>query len=279
MWTRKSLKEKAKKAFKLNYWKCVLCALIFAIFVGGATGGFSGASTGSAGSAMSNVFNDRAEEVQEIDHEAELDVDVEERDGDMVIIDEEGNEVPEGGAIAAGIAFIAVMFVLMGIVILIATAVGLVVEAFLIKPIEYGLRFFFRRNLDEPANLSLIAHSFDKNYMNSVKAGFFSQLFISLWSLLFVIPGIIKSYEYRLVPYLVSENTEMTWKEALAESTRLMKGHKWNTFVLDLSFIGWEILSFFTCGLLSIFYVDPYKLSTDAALYEAIKYGNTEVAA
>ncbi|MCR4688383.1 MAG: DUF975 family protein [Saccharofermentans sp.] len=279
MWTRKSLKEKAKKAFKLNYWKCVLCALIFAIFVGGATGGFSGASTGSAGSAMSNVFNDRAEEVQEIDHEAELDVDVEERDGEMVIIDEEGNEVPEGGAIAAGIAFIAVMFVLMGIVILIATAVGLVVEAFLIKPIEYGLRFFFRRNLDEPANLSLIAHSFDKNYMNSVKAGFFSQLFISLWSLLFVIPGIIKSYEYRLVPYLVSENTEMTWKEALAESTRLMKGHKWNTFVLDLSFIGWEILSFFTCGLLSIFYVDPYKLSTDAALYEAIKYGNTEVAA
>jgi len=279
MWTRKSLKEKAKKAFKLNYWKCVLCALIFAIFVGGATGGFSGAGTGGAGSAMSNVFNDRAEEAQEIDHEAELDVDVEERDGDMVIIDEEGNEVPEGGAIAAGIAFIAVMFVVMGIVILIATAVGLVVEAFLIKPIEYGLRFFFRRNLDEPANLSLIAHSFDKNYMNSVKAGFFSQLFISLWSLLFVIPGIIKSYEYRLVPYLVSENTEMTWKEALAESTRLMKGHKWNTFVLDLSFIGWEILSFFTCGLLSIFYVDPYKLSTDAALYEAIKYGNTEVAA
>ena len=64
--------------------------------------------------------------------------------------------------------------------------------------------------------------------------------------------------------------------EALKLSSSLMKGNKWNAFVLDLSFIGWNILSAATCGILGIFYVDPYKKSTDAALYEAIKYGTAK---
>ena len=99
------------------------------------------------------------------------------------------------------------------------------------------------------------------------------DLFVWLWSLLFIIPGIIKTYEYRLVPYIVSENPSISYKDALAESKKLMMGNKWKTFVLDLSFIGWELLAGLTWGILDVLYVTPYRASTDAALYEAIKYG------
>ena len=92
-------------------------------------------------------------------------------------------------------------------------------------------------------------------------------------SLLCIIPGIVKGYEYRMIPYLLADHPEMTKDEAFAASKEMMMGQKWNAFVLDLSFIGWDILSSMTFGILDIFYVMPYKMSTNAALYEAIKYG------
>ena len=72
---------------------------------------------------------------------------------------------------------------------------------------------------------------------------FLKGLFQGLWSLLFVIPGIIKSYEYRMIPYILSENPNISRKRAFEISKQMMKGNKWDTFVLDLSFIGWQILS------------------------------------
>ena len=171
------------------------------------------------------------------------------------------------------VAFIAV-FLAVFIISLIISVFALAFRYLLLTPFEYGCRKFFRKNLDEPAKLSNIVYAFDSNYKNIVKTAFLRDLFIWLWSLLFVIPGIIKAYEYRLVPYIFAENPDMKYSDILAESSKLMKGNKWKTFVLDLSFIGWELLSLCTCGLLSVFYVDPYKLQTDAALYEAIKYGD-----
>ena len=76
------------------------------------------------------------------------------------------------------------------------------------------------------------------------------NLFIALWTLLLIVPGIIKSYEYRMVPYILAENPGMNRKEAFAISKRMMTGKKWATFVLDLSFFGWIFLSIFTCGIL-----------------------------
>ena len=115
--------------------------------------------------------------------------------------------------------------------------------------------------------------AFRSHYKNVTKTMFMRDLYIFLWSLLFVVPGIIKTYEYRMVDYILSENPEMNYSEALALSSKMMKGNKWKAFVLDLSFIGWDILSSMTFGILDIFYVMPYKMSTNAALYEAIKYG------
>ena len=83
--------------------------------------------------------------------------------------------------------------------------------------------------------------------------------------------GIIKAYSYRMVPYILKEHPELSGTKAITLSRQMMNGHKWNAFVLDLSFIGWIILSALTLGILHIFYVGPYIQATDAELYEALK--------
>ena len=277
MWTRKQIKEKAKKAFQLNYWKCVLCGLIFAIIVGGASGA-GGAASGGSSTFSSLMYNNQHREETETVEEVEVEGIDENSDPVTVTVvtsDDNGNEIDVNETdVAFGIAVFSIVALTVFAIVLVASAVGIAIDVLLINPVEFGCRNFFRRNLDEPAKLSSLTFAFDKNYKNAVKTAFFKDLFIWLWSLLFVIPGIIKAYEYRLVPYIFAENPDMKYSDILAESSKLMKGNKWKTFVLDLSFIGWELLSLCTCGLLSIFYVDPYKLQTDAALYEAIKYGD-----
>ena len=277
MWTRKQIKEKAKKAFQLNYWKCVLCGLIFAIIVGGASGA-GGAASGGSSTFSSLMYNNQHREETETVEEVEVEGIDENSDPVTVTVvtsDDNGNEIEVNETdVAFGIAVFSIVALTVFAIVLVASAIGIAVDVLLINPVEFGCRNFFRRNLDEPAKLSSLTFAFDKNYKNAVKTAFFKDLFIWLWSLLFVIPGIIKAYEYRLVPYIFAENPDMKYSDILAESSKLMKGNKWKTFVLDLSFIGWELLSLCTCGLLSVFYVDPYKLQTDAALYEAIKYGD-----
>lgn len=96
---------------------------------------------------------------------------------------------------------------------------------------------------------------------------FLTKLLIALWSLLFLIPGIYKTYQYRMVPYLLAENPDLDYDRVLSMSKMMMNGEKWNAFILDLSFIGWEILSIFTCLILAIAYVSPYIAHTKAGLY------------
>ncbi|MBO6193458.1 MAG: DUF975 family protein, partial [Clostridiales bacterium] len=172
----------------------------------------------------------------------------------------------------AMVAFVVVM----AVAALFIFAVALVIDAFIANPLELGCKRFFRRNLDEPASMSNIAFAFDSNYKNICKTMFLRDIYTVLWSLLFVIPGIIKAYEYKMIPYLLSENPDMPMEEVFAESRRLMTGNKWKAFVLDLSFILWDIASALTCGIAGLFWVAPYKASTQAALYEAVKYGTTD---
>lgn len=88
-----------------------------------------------------------------------------------------------------------------------------------------------------------------------------------LWSLLFVIPGIIKAISYALTPYILADCKNVRATDALKLSMRMMEGHKWEYFVLGLSFIGWMLLTSLTCGLLYVFYVGPYMNNTFAGYY------------
>lgn len=106
---------------------------------------------------------------------------------------------------------------------------------------------------------------------NSIILYILITVFTVLWSLLLVVPGIIKSLSYSMAPYILAENDYyMTPSDAIKESMRIMEGHKLDLFVLELSFIGWWLLTAMTCGILGI-YVFPYYQATKANFYNEIK--------
>lgn len=109
-----------------------------------------------------------------------------------------------------------------------------------------------------------------KNFANNFITGLLVQLFIFLWSLLFVIPGIVKSYAYAMTFYIQHDHPEMNETDAITASRNMMKGHKADLFFLDLSFIGWYLLVGLTFGILA-FYVVPYHRATRTAFYENLK--------
>ncbi len=148
---------------------------------------------------------------------------------------------------------------------------------FLAGPLTVGITRFTLKNRNSEGKIEDLFSVFDSNYMNLVTVELLKNLFIILWSLLFIIPGIIKSYEYRMVDYLLAENPEMDYREALDRSRQMMDGEKWNAFVLDLSFLGWNILSAFTFGLLALFFVTPYMGQTNAELYVTLSNNNPTV--
>ena len=211
MWNRQELKAKGKSAFKANYWKCVLAALVFAI----ASGGFFSNSKLNGESGAGSLLT--------------------------------------------------------------AVILAVLISIFLFIPLRVGCYHFFKKNSVAPAESGEIGFAFKNNYGNMVFTMFLEGLFIALWSLLFIIPGIVKAYSYRLVPYIISDNPDMNATDAIAKSRELMKGNKWNVFVLDLSFILWGILSVITLGIVHIFYVQPYILATDAEVYNKLKDGSAEM--
>ena len=101
-------------------------------------------------------------------------------------------------------------------------------------------------------------------------------VYVFLWSLLLLIPGCIKSYSYAMTPYILKDNPEMKNNAAIEESMRMMDGHKLELFMLDLSFIGWAILSLLTCGI-GFLWLAPYMSMAHVNFYEDLKKASVEV--
>jgi len=104
-------------------------------------------------------------------------------------------------------------------------------------------------------------------------ARFLTGLFIFLWSLLLIIPGIVATYTYAMVPYILAEDPEMTASDALAASKRMMEGNRWRLFCLEFSFIGWMLLCAFTLGIGNLF-LTPYRAAAKAAFYRDLRGQN-----
>ena len=97
-------------------------------------------------------------------------------------------------------------------------------------------------------------------------------IFIVLWSMLFVIPGIIASYRYRMALYLLLDHPEMSAMQCIRESKRMMKGHKWELFVMDLSFLGWQLIAGIpVVGYIVQVWTTPYVGMSYALYYEALR--------
>ncbi len=99
---------------------------------------------------------------------------------------------------------------------------------------------------------------------------FLRDLYILLWSLLFIIPGIVKSFSYAMTPYILAENPDMTANEAITRSREMMDGHKGELFILHLTFIGWGILAGLTLNL-GYLLLNPYMNAADAAFYRQLQ--------
>lgn len=152
-------------------------------------------------------------------------------------------------------------------------AVGLAIGILVFGALEVGCSRFFLLNQLRPASVSEVGYGFNHNYWNNVGTILLRNVFVILGVILFIIPGVIMSYQYRMVPYILSEKPELGPKEALDYSKKMMEGHKLNAFIYDFSFIGWILLSMCTLGIAGIFYTNPYKYAADAELYLAIRSG------
>ena len=104
---------------------------------------------------------------------------------------------------------------------------------------------------------------------------FLRSLYVILWSLLLVIPGIVKSYSYAMTPFIMAENPDMTANEAITASRELMDGHKGELFVLELTFFGWILLNILTLGIGSLA-LNPYMNAARAAFYKDLTAPRTQ---
>ena len=146
----------------------------------------------------------------------------------------------------------------------------LLAEIFLLLPLEVGFINAFRKllvNLDT----NLMGNTFNfSNYWRKVGGMVWMSVLMFLWTLLFIIPGIVKAFAYSMTPFILDENPELTPVEAIHRSRMMMKGHKFDLFWLYLSFIGWGILCLFTAGI-GFLWLVPYVQTAEAAFYEEVK--------
>ncbi len=147
------------------------------------------------------------------------------------------------------------------------------VKAFVGSQVKVGsCRFFLKYRKNQPSEIGELFKSYtDKTFINVAKVSIIKDLSIFLWSMLCIVPGIIKTYEYAAVDYILSVNPSMDYKRAFDLSRKIMQGHKLELFELYISFLGWHLLSIFTCGLLGILYVAPYQAIAEAEFFSYIR--------
>lgn len=168
-------------------------------------------------------------------------------------------------------------FIVWVLVELVGEIVGVIVPFF--GSFVLGLVFYFLENYGF-ANLSLRGADHRKlkvgdafigfsQYGRATTCGLATTFYALLWSLLLIVPGIVKYYAYMLTPYLAIEHPDWSITEAITESRRLMDGNKWRAFMLDCSFAGWWLLVLLTFGLLA-FWLIPYISITEGVFYRAV---------
>lgn len=171
-----------------------------------------------------------------------------------------------------------VVFLLYTVIISISTSVG--VGPLLLSGLMgvglFGVYLDIVRG--KQAKIEGMFDGFREGIVNNLLAGILITIFTALWTLLFFIPGIVKSYSYSMTYFILKDNPEMSANDAITESRKMMNGNKWRLFCLDFSYIGWFLLCLLTAGLLS-FLVQPYMYAAHAAFYESLKGSPVETVA
>ncbi len=147
---------------------------------------------------------------------------------------------------------------------------GSVITLFVMLPISWGLAcFFLGISRDEEVTNATLFDGF-KEYGRIFITLLLQNIYTLLWTLLLIVPGIIKYYSYAMTPFVLKDNPEMSGNAAIEESMKIMQGKKMDLFLLQLSFIGWGILACLTLGIGFLFLI-PYMETAMAHFYEDAK--------
>ncbi|QNU68857.1 DUF975 family protein [Ruminiclostridium herbifermentans] len=236
MWSREELKSRAKAVLRNNYWKALLISLVIGI-----ASGYNGGSSRFTLNDSNNNYSASK------------------------------NWILSESVLSNITAQIIAIFALGAIVI---TLIIVFVSAFRILlgyPLEVGGRRYFIKSARYEDNSKCFSFAFYReNYSGIVFTMLLKAVQNFLWYLLFIIPGIVKSYSYSMVPYILAENPNIGIRRAIEISNKMTYGHKFDMFVLDLSFIGWWLLCVLTLGIGTIF-LAPYINATKAELYLVLR--------
>lgn len=248
MWNRGELKESAKRTLRKYYWPALLVTFLAAVLCGCVP------SLGNRFGPVNN-FNNSYSANQGYNFFS----------GGFRGIPLDHNLLPIMAGALAAMAFVLTM------VSLIALAIGVAYRIFVAGPLQVGMRRYFLEARQERSDAANLLYSFRQGmYLNAVKAMAWRLLFTFLWTLLFIVPGIVKGYAYSMIPYIMADNPGMGYARAMKLSMAMTKGHKWSIFVLDLSFLGWAILGLLCCCL-GLFFLSPYFYATKAEMYVALR--------
>lgn len=254
MWQRSRLKEEAKRILRRNYWMPFLVTFVFGLISGGGSGFFSGAYSSSSVRNFfdSFTFSGTGAGI-----------------GAFHPFWEEFSDKLERYLENPAVAISVTLMIVVAVVAAMAISYGYM--AFVVLPMQVGMRRYFMENRGFKSGFGRLFWAFGHgSYLHIVKIMFIRELKIFLWSLLFVIPGIVKSYEYYMIPYILSENPNISMDRAFELSRRMTQGEKWEIFVMELSFLGWYLLCIFTCGI-GFHFLMPYVEASRAELYEVMR--------
>ncbi|MDY0234789.1 MAG: DUF975 family protein [Gudongella sp.] len=248
MWTRPDIKNYAKNFLRKYYWKAFVVCLIATLLSGG-------------GSSKSNSNNNSNNDTTYYGNDYNV---IEEFEKDLPF--EFNNPVFN----FATRNFRSPLFMIGGGLLSLMIVASIVLLITIGFAIEVGQSRFFLRGFEDDVSIGKLFSTFNsEEYLPIVKTQFLRGLYNLLWAFLLIIPGIVKHYEYRFVPYILAEKPNLSANDVISRSREITRGHKMDMFVLDLSFIGWYLLGGLFFGI-GVFFVDPYSEATYARLYNIL---------
>ncbi len=232
MWDRKEIKRRAKDVLRTSYWKAFVVSLILVLL--------------GEGSGIPSLN---------------------ERIGSSSIRSEWSNSVHD-----LNWGFLGPFLIIVFFIVSIIAVLGIAFYILIGSPLTVGSLRYFKQAAEGEVRMGNIGYAFHKERYWAIVLTMLWRGFLNfLWFLLLIIPGIVKSYAYSQVPYILGDNPNIGYNRAVELSKQMTQGHKFRMFVLDLSFIGWILLGLLALGI-GVLFVQPYINATKAELYLKLRH-------
>jgi uncharacterized membrane protein len=270
---RVQIKKRSKELLSKNYWLCVGVSFLTSLLGGGSSGPSINFNSSSSSSSIEDLIPENLipEEIPETETTEIANLSMKTLSSTDASSFDISSILPDTGTEI--IAYLGIIIAAVLAISAIALAISFAFYGFLGAQMRVGsCRFFLKNRKNQQTGISEMFASYkDNTFLNVAKVLVVNKIYITLWSLLFIVPGIIKGYEYAAVDYILAVNPNMKGKDAREMSARIMNGHKLELFTFEMSFLGWWLLSACTLGILGVFYVAPYYRIAEAEFFAELR--------